>query len=112
MPNFVTTSLEFERRDEEGEAQFPVLVVTGDLEAATVGDFAAAVGSVIALEHPARLIVDLAGVGFMDSTGLNELVRAHRALHRSGGRLVLRSPSATARVLLDVTRLTGHLEIE
>jgi anti-sigma B factor antagonist len=119
MAHAVTTSLQFERharedhdgRGSEGE-QIPVLVVAGDLDAATAGDFAAAAGSVIALEHPTRMVVDLAGVDFIDSTGLNELVRAHRALHRSGGRLVLRSPGDTVRVLLDITRLTGHLDIE
>jgi anti-anti-sigma factor len=109
MSHAVTTSLEFERRDEE---KVPVLVVAGDVDAGTVGDFAAAVGSVIALEHPTCLVVDLSAVGFMDSTGLNELVRTHRALQRLGGRLVLRSPGETIRVLLDVTRVAGHLEID
>jgi anti-anti-sigma factor len=109
MAHAVTTSLEYETG---AEGEVPVLVVQGDLDGATVGDFAAALGSVIALDRPERLVVDLAGVDFMDSMGLNELVRAHRSLHRLGGRLVLRSPGETARVLLDVTRLTGHLEIE
>jgi len=89
-----------------------VLAVSGDLDVATASDFGIAVGSILALDRPSRFVVDLAGVRFMDSTGLNELVRAHRALRRLGGDLVLRSPSETAKVLLDITRLTGHLEIE
>jgi anti-anti-sigma factor len=109
MSQAVTTSLEFEQGE---DGPVPVVHVAGDLDAASAAPFAAAVGSVIALEHPARLVLDLSAVDFLDSTGLNELVRAHRNLHAAGGRLVLRSPGETTRVLLDITRLTGHLEIE
>jgi anti-sigma B factor antagonist len=109
MSNAVSTSLDFEKGE---DGPVPVLLVAGDLDAASAAPFAAAVGSVIALEHPARMVVDLSGVDFIDSTGLNELVRAHYNLHDVGGCLVLRSPGETARILLDITRLSGHLEIE
>jgi anti-anti-sigma factor len=115
MPSFAistatTNDLEIERHDEGGLV--PVIVVSGDLDAAAAGDFSAAVGAVIALEHPERLVVDLSAVPFIDSTGLNEIVRANRVLRQHGGRLVLRSPGPTTRALLDITRMAGHLEIE
>jgi anti-anti-sigma factor len=109
MSHGVSTTISYEH---DGDGRTPVLVVAGELDAATSSDFATAVTSIIALEHPDRLIIDLAGVSFLDSMGLNELVRAHRSMHGRGGRLVLRSPGETTRVLLDVTRMTGHLEIE
>jgi anti-anti-sigma factor len=109
MSHAASTSLRFERRNAE---PMPVLTVVGDLDAATAGDFAAAAGATIALEKPSCLVVDLAGVRFLDSTGLNEIVRAHREMHRTGGRLVLRSPGEMVRLLLAVTRLSGHIEIE
>ncbi|MGB9723819.1 MAG: anti-sigma factor antagonist [Chloroflexia bacterium] len=57
---------------------------------------------------PPALIVDLAQVTYLSSSGLRALLVAAKQLHRSGGHLVLCCPRpAVARVL----RLTGFMEI-
>jgi anti-anti-sigma factor len=58
------------------------------------------------------LILDLAGVSFIDSSGLRVVLRAHTEASERDGRLALRSPSATARRLLDITGLLDHIELE
>lgn len=57
------------------------------------------------------LVLDLAQLGFIDSSGLRVIISAHKEMRSRDGRLVLRSPSPTARRLLDITGLLDHIEI-
>jgi anti-sigma B factor antagonist len=57
--------------------------------------------------RPRLLIVDLAGLSFIDSSALGVIMRTHRALREDGGKLALVSPSpAVARILqlIDIAR--------
>jgi anti-sigma B factor antagonist len=56
-------------------------------------------------DHPARLIVDLSGVGFCDSTGINVLLAAHRQAQDHGGEFQLAGPGSATRKVLQVTGL-------
>ena len=56
-----------------------------------------------------RLILDLAGVQFLDAAGLASLLDAQAA---AGDRLVLRAPSRPARRLLELTGLGRRFEIQ
>jgi anti-sigma B factor antagonist len=50
--------------------------------------------------RPRLLVVDLAGLSFIDSSALAVIMRTHRALREDGGKLALVSPSpAVARIL-------------
>ncbi|MCA1842697.1 MAG: STAS domain-containing protein [Actinobacteria bacterium] len=59
-----------------------------------------------------RLVIDLAGTTFIDSTGLGVLVRALKRLRHRGGELVLRSPRPNARKVLSITCLDRVMTIE
>lgn len=59
-----------------------------------------------------RVILDLAGLSFIDSSGLRSVIAAHKALDGRGGTLVLRSPGPTTQRLLDVTGLSELLVVE
>ncbi|MFF3751436.1 STAS domain-containing protein [Streptomyces sp. NPDC002018] len=52
--------------------------------------------------HP-TVMVDLAGVTFCDSSGLNTLIRLHRRAQEAGGRLVLAAPPPQMLRLLTTT---------
>jgi anti-sigma B factor antagonist len=54
---------------------------------------------------PARLIVDMSGVDFCDSTGINVLLAAHRHAREHGGELQLAGPGSATRKVLQVTGL-------
>jgi anti-sigma B factor antagonist len=49
------------------------------------------------------VVVDLAAVEFLDSSGLHGLVAAHRAAAEKGGRLYLENPTGTVAAVLDLT---------
>jgi anti-sigma B factor antagonist len=59
----------------------------------------------LALGPGHRVVVDLAGVDFMDSTGLHVLVRLHRRVEQVEGVLTVRDPSPQVRHLLELTGL-------
>jgi len=54
---------------------------------------------------PVRLIVDMSGVEFCDSTGINVLLAAHRQARERGGELQLAGPGSATRKVLQVTGL-------
>jgi len=58
------------------------------------------------------LVLNLAEVTFMDSSGLRVVIDLHRAMREREGRLVLRHPSATVSRLLEITNLGANLDIE
>ena len=60
---------------------------------------------------PAQSIVmDLAGVEFMDSSSLNVLAHARSRLTEDGGSLILRNPSTAAHRLLTLARTAGLID--
>lgn len=59
-----------------------------------------------------HLLIDLAGVSFMDSTGLASIVRAHRAAEARGYPLVLRPGSNQVQRLFQLTGVDQRLTFE
>lgn len=53
-----------------------------------------------------RVVVDLAGVAYMDSSGLGVLIGALKRARESGGDLVVSSPNARISRILEVTGLS------
>ena len=76
----------------------PTLFVYGEIDVMTAPRLHEALNLIIR-EEPPILQVDLANVGFIDSTGLSALVVGHRQLEEAGGELRLVSvPPNVARV--------------
>ena len=59
-----------------------------------------------------RVVVDLAAVSFIDSQGINALLRVYRDCGIEDGRLVLRSPQAQARKVFEITGLDKIIPID
>ncbi|KOX25474.1 MULTISPECIES: STAS domain-containing protein [unclassified Streptomyces] len=53
-----------------------------------------------------HLVLDLSALDFMDSSGLNVLIRAGRDARESGGDLHLAAPTPAVRRILEITGLT------
>lgn len=54
-------------------------------------------------EGNSKVVVDLAGVNFIDSSGLSALIYAYKEARERDGSLSVRSPSAVVARLLDMT---------
>jgi anti-sigma B factor antagonist len=59
-----------------------------------------------------RIVLNMSGVEFIDSSGLGELVRAHASMRSRGAQLKLVNPSKQVHDLLRMTKLERVLEIE
>ena len=90
--------------DREG----PRLSLTGELDLDTVPELEAAVAAARA-EGADEVVVDLSGLGFMDSSGLRCLVQADDRATAEGWRLILvRGPDPVHRVF-EITRMDQRL---
>lgn len=61
---------------------------------------------------PGRLLIDLSGLDFMDSTGLALMIRAEQAARAHGHPLALRRGPAQIQRLFELTRLVEHFTFE
>lgn len=89
-----------------------IVSLTGDLDPATAPKLQAAVDAAIADAVVTRVVLDLRGVNFLDSSGLRVFVTTREALAERGGNLVLRNASANIRRLLDITGLGEVIDVE
>jgi anti-sigma B factor antagonist len=63
-------------------------------------------------EPPKRIVLDMAGLDFIESTGIGVLVGALKRLQHQGGDMVLRAPTPRVRTVLDLTGLTKLFDVE
>jgi anti-sigma B factor antagonist len=80
-----------------------VVVLRGELDVIDAASVAAALTEVAARER--HIIVDLAGLEFIDSSGLAALACARKCARRSGGDLLLAAPQQSVLRVLSLTRL-------
>ena len=58
-----------------------------------------------------ELVLDLSGVGQMDSSGLSVLISAWQSARKAGGDVVLAAPTLNVRSLIELTRMHEVLEV-
>jgi anti-anti-sigma factor len=89
----------------------PEVVLSGRLDVSSVADVRAALHEAIDLGS-GDLVVDLAGVDWVDATGLGVLLGADRRAKLIGRRIVLRDAAPRVRRILRVTRLHRVLTLD
>jgi anti-sigma B factor antagonist len=87
------------------------VVVEGDVDVARAPTLRPLFRDLLA-ERPARLVVDCASVGFVDSVGLGVLIGARLLAEQSASELVLRDASTALRSLLEITGLDSSFTAE
>ena len=102
-----TGLLRFERR---GSGDSLTLAVTGEVDMSNAAELEAALDDALGAAGP-RLIVDLAGLEFIDSTGLRSLVRFHQS-EESATAIVYRNAHGQVAEVLEVTGLRSVLELD
>jgi len=93
-------SMDLSTRESEGQA---VVGLRGELEVADAASVAAALAAVAA--RAPEIIVDLAGLEFIDYSGVAALVLARVQARRAGGDLLLAAPRDQVLRVLAVIRL-------
>ena len=80
-----------------------IVALRGALDVADAVSVAAALAAVAARER--HIIIDLAGLEFIDSSGVAALVRGRRQARDAGGELLLAAPQQQVLRILTLTRL-------
>jgi anti-anti-sigma factor len=93
-------------RREDGAA---VVTACGEFDLRTADLLKRALVDALTHGRPDRLIVDVAGVVFMDSMGLRALVGGYRLARRQNTSFSVSNPSAFMRQKLDAVGLAGIL---
>ena len=97
--------------DIQRDGRTTVLRLTGELDLATADMLRRHVLLALGRHDPDRLLLDLTGLDFTDSSGLAVMVWAHRLLTDRGGQLRLYGPQPSIRRVLHITGLHTRLHI-
>lgn len=103
----MSTDIALKVRWEDGTA---IAAVDGEIDASTAGALSEHLDR-LAGKNPRRLVIDLAGVSFMDSSGLNALVLIRKTL-LPGCMVIIRSPQPRIRHLFTITGLEPLFSFE
>jgi len=93
-------SVDLSTREWDGQV---IVALRGVLDVADAVSVAAALTAVAARERD--IIIDLAGLEFIDSSGVAALVRGRRQARHAGGELLLAAPQQQVLRVLTLTRL-------
>ena len=85
------------------------LVLTGDLDMATAPGLDDAVAAVLTDNRPHRLVIDVGGLDFCDSSGIHALMRARDRAQLWAAGFVVANPSGITRRTLEISGLLDVL---
>ena len=103
--------LRIEILTDTGDSQSTIVNVFGEIDIANAAAFGDSLAE--ACERGRHIIVDIAGVTFIDSSGVNTLLAiANRIGDDHGLGLVLRNPTAHVRKVLEVLGLDRHFGLD
>lgn len=83
-----------------------IIDVRGELDVTTVSAFRTVLVDTITKQQPARVVVDMLHVTFMDSTGIGALVVGYNTARELGADFVVHNPSPFVYRQLHITGLT------
>ncbi len=83
--------------------------VTGEIDFASAPSLQARLIAAREREHTAKVILDITGVPFIDSTGLQALLHLKRELAKERGALVLLGATEEVMRVLQITGVDNHL---
>jgi len=81
-----------------------VVAPTGRLDVAGAPALRDAIGDAVR-NGPSKVVIDMEGVSFVDSTGLGSVIAALKQIRSSQGELRLAAPNQQVRVVLELTTL-------
>lgn len=100
----------FELSEESSAAGAHIIRVSGEIHVTTAPEFAQRLSAAIESGKTA-VVLDMAGVGFIDSTGLSVLLNGLRLVTQMSGRLALVVTNPTVLRLFQITTLDDTFDI-
>ncbi len=94
--------------DVVGDGDARVVTVSGEIDA---DNCSSAASSLLEIEGDG-LTLDLTNLGFIDSSGISELLRVRQLVIDRGGDFVLKNPSPAVHRILDITGLLAVFGLE
>jgi anti-sigma B factor antagonist len=85
--------------------------VRGEIEVATAPEVRRALSSAITIPT-GRVVLDLCAVNFIDSTGVQTLLHAHRRLRELNRRFVIVCPGGSVRRAFEIANLLDTFRVE
>lgn len=83
------------------------LVLAGEIDAHTAPSLAAAIASC----DQAHILVDMAGIEFVDSSGLRVLIEAHQEAQAADRKIQISNPSSAVSRLLEISGIDDYLNV-
>jgi anti-sigma B factor antagonist len=82
-----------------------IVTICGEIDLYTAPRLHSELAGLLADGMPARVVIDMSGVEFCDSTGMNVLLSCLRRARERGGELEIAAPKPAVRKILQVTGL-------
>jgi len=92
------------------DADGPVVTLAGEVDLRSSPQLREALLEILE-QRPARLVIDLSGVEYMDSSGVGTMVEVKRRVERDGGRIILAGLQPRVRSVFEITQLDRFFEI-
>ena len=88
------------------------LKLTGEIDHHSAVGLREEADRLIYLEHPKKLLLDLSGIDFMDSSGLGFIMGRYALVSKLGGTLALLNPNARVSRILSLSALERIIKTE
>ena len=88
-----------------------VIALIGEMDIANAPEFAARIAGLGATGSD-RVVIDLSALTFLDSSGINALVSAAKAIEAGGGEVTLAAPTSHIRQVFEIVHLSDVVSIE
>ena len=95
------------RVSSRSQGDHTIVTLAGEIDLYTAPRLQTELVAAMRSADSALVVVDMSGVEFCDSTGMNVLLAAHRQACEQGGDLALAAPRAPVRKILEVTGLAS-----
>lgn len=88
------------------------LRLNGEVDHHSASDLRRSVDNEICAVRPGRLVLDLSGVGFMDSSGLGFIMGRYALLRELGGGMLIRDPTPACNRILELAGIRRIIPVE
>jgi anti-sigma B factor antagonist len=96
------------RVSSRSQGEHTIVTLAGEIDLYTAPRLESELLAAMRSANPApQVVVDMSGVEFTDTTGMNDLLPPHREACEQGGDLALAAPRAPVRKILEVTGLAS-----